>query len=53
MALWVERHHGDDGPAFIRETIARLQQEGEVGGMELWREVSERFEQLRAPTRNS
>ena len=46
MALWVEKHHGDGGNDFIAERIADLKRSGEHGGVQLWRQVAERFSQL-------
>ena len=47
MALWVEKHHGADGPAFILEQIERLA--GDTDGQQLWRRVGERFKELQPP----
>lgn len=46
MALWVEKHHGDGGQEFIAGRIADLGRSGEHGGVQLWRQVAERFSQL-------
>jgi hypothetical protein len=46
MALWLEKHHGDSGQEFIAERIADLESSGELGGVQLWRQVAERFSQL-------
>lgn len=49
LALWVEKHHGTDGPGFIAEKVGELALAGEIGGVELWRTVAERFAQLSKP----
>ncbi len=46
LALWVEEHHGPDGPAYIADQIARLASQEEPLGVSLWLNVAERFEQL-------
>jgi hypothetical protein len=46
MALWVEKHHGADGPAYIADQIARLATENEPDGVSLWLRVAERYDQL-------
>ena len=46
MALWVEKQHGPDGPAFIAEQVRRLALQGDVGGVSMWRAVAERFDAL-------
>lgn len=46
LALWVEKHHGADGRRFIAENVGGLARDGEQGGVDLWREVAARFDQL-------
>jgi hypothetical protein len=46
IALWVEKHHGDRGNDFIAERISDLENSGEHGGVQLWRQIAERFSQL-------
>lgn len=46
LALWVEKHHGVDGPRFIAEKVGRFALDGEMGAVELWRDVAARFDQL-------
>ena len=46
MALWVEKHQGANGPAYIADQIARLATEDEPKGVSLWLNVAERYEQL-------
>jgi ribosomal protein L18E len=48
VALWVEKHHPDDGAQFIAKQVARLKSQGDSDGVELWRVVAERLAQLRA-----
>lgn len=47
VALWVEKHHGANGPRFIAEQVGRNALAGEAEGVSLWRGVAERFEALR------
>lgn len=47
LALWVEKHHGADGPRLIAEKVGELALDGEMGGVDLWREVANRFEALK------
>ena len=46
MAVWVEKTHGRRGPEFIAEQMGRFALAGEKGGMELWKDVAQRYEQL-------
>lgn len=46
LALWVEKRLGADGPRFIAEKVGRFALAGEQGGVDLWREVAARFDQL-------
>lgn len=46
VALWVEKHHGPDGPRYIAEQVSRLALEGDEGGVLMWRGVAERFDAL-------
>ena len=48
MALWVEKHHPDRGPAYIAEKVDRLTAAGEGEGAALWRQVAERYGSLAA-----
>ncbi len=53
VALWVEKNHGEGGPAFIAKQIERLALEGDEVGVAMWRTVAERFDQLcRSPQPN-
>ncbi|QFT76005.1 hypothetical protein [Erythrobacter sp. THAF29] len=47
LAVWVERHHGDNGDEFIENRIAALEAEGETDGADLWRIVADRYHKLR------
>lgn len=49
MALWVEKHHGADGEQFIEQRIQTLDQAGEDGGASVWRQVADRYAQLKSP----
>lgn len=46
MALWVEKNHGEDSPRFITEKIEELALTGEAGGVDLWRGVAAKLDQL-------
>ena len=46
VALWVEKNHGEGGPAFIEKQMERLAREGDEAGVAMWRAVAERFVQL-------
>jgi hypothetical protein len=45
-ALAVERIHGDQAPAFIAERIGALAAAGDEAGVQRWREIADRFDQL-------
>jgi hypothetical protein len=45
-ALAVERMHGAGGPAFIAERIGALALAGDAAGVERWRAIAARYEQL-------
>jgi hypothetical protein len=47
-ALAVERMHGDDSPRFIAERIGELAIAGDWNGVERWREIAARYDQLHA-----
>jgi hypothetical protein len=40
--------HGDDGPRFIAERIGELAIAGDWNGVERWREIAARYDQLHA-----
>lgn len=46
VALWVEKNHGEEGPAYIAQQIQRLFDEGDEAGIATWRTIAERFDQL-------
>jgi hypothetical protein len=50
MALWVEKTRGEAGWLHIAQEQDRLLTAGDFDGVELWRSVGERFEQLRNPS---
>ncbi len=43
MAATLLRHHGDKAPLRVAERIGALAMQGEMGGVELWREVARRM----------
>lgn len=46
VAIWVEKHHGANGRAFIASQIERLAAEGDSGGIAMWESVAERLHAL-------
>jgi hypothetical protein len=46
-ALAVERQHGNNAPGFIAERIGALALAGDMGGVERWREIATKLDQLR------
>ncbi|MCK0127540.1 hypothetical protein [Erythrobacter sp. F6033] len=49
MALWVEKHHGKGGWLHIAQQQDRLLEQNDLAGVEMWREVSQRFDKLSEP----
>ena len=49
IALYVEKHHGADGPRSIAEKIGKLALEGDAEGIEMWKAVAARYEKLQRP----
>jgi hypothetical protein len=49
-ALWVEKHHGERGPAFIAEQIAVLVLDEDAEGVEIWNEIAAAYSSLSART---
>ena len=47
VALWVEKHHGEDGPTYIAEQIGRLALAGDEAGVAMWRRVAARYSELK------
>jgi hypothetical protein len=45
-ALWVERHHGDNGPVFIAEQIGAQALQGDAAGVERWKASAAAWQQL-------
>ncbi|MXO91091.1 DUF6961 family protein [Pontixanthobacter aquaemixtae] len=45
-ALWVEKNHGEAGPAYIAKQVERLTFEGDEAGVETWKAIGDRFDQL-------
>ncbi|MEL7729854.1 hypothetical protein AAG612_09970 [Citromicrobium bathyomarinum] len=50
LILWVEKHHGEDGTAYITERIGHFTATDESGGVELWEGVEQRFARLTVAT---
>ena len=46
IALWIEKTHGDEGPAHIASEVARLAALNDVDGIAMWRAVAERYDRL-------
>ena len=46
LALWVEKHHGGSGAKFIAGKLAQLEEQGETGGVKMWRQVWRRYADL-------
>lgn len=46
-ALEVERQYGDDGPRRIAERIGALALAGDAIGVEAWKAIAARYDQLR------
>lgn len=47
LTLKVERDHGDDAPRYIAERIGAAAAEGDQIGIDLWKAVATRLDQLR------
>ena len=48
-ALAIERQHGAGAPAFIAERIGALALSGDMAGLERFRQIAARIDQLREP----
>lgn len=48
IALWVEKNHGDQGEAYVAGQIERLVSAGDSHGEAMWRDIDNRFRQLKA-----
>lgn len=46
VAMWVENTHAKAGWLFIAQQQDRLLASGDLDGLAMWREVSQRYEQL-------
>ena len=46
-ALLVEREHGGGAVAFIAERVATLAAAGDLAGVERWRAIADKLDQLR------
>ncbi len=44
VALWVEKHHGPNGQAFIAAQLERLA--GDPQGLAMWRRVAARLDEM-------
>lgn len=47
-ALEVQREHGDAAPRFVAERIGALVLEGDLAGVEAWKAIALRLQQLQA-----
>ncbi|MEL7728697.1 hypothetical protein AAG612_04105 [Citromicrobium bathyomarinum] len=50
LTLWVEKHHGDDGAAYIDERIEHFTTAGETGAVDMWEAVAQRYANLTSAT---
>jgi hypothetical protein len=48
-ALAIERQHGDQAPVFIAERIGALVLVGDAAGVERFRQIAARLDELRNP----
>ena len=46
VALWVERHHDVNGPAFIAEQMGVLAEKGDIAGIQKWYDVATAYDQI-------
>ena len=46
LALWVEKHHGDNGHAYIEGRIDHFVATNGGGAVRLWEEIASRFARL-------
>lgn len=49
LALWIEKHYGDEAPGFIAEQVTRLAKAGDFKEVAMWWEVAARFDALAQP----
>lgn len=45
-ALWVEKHHGANGPKHIADQVGRLAKAGDSDGVAMSRQVADRYDRL-------
>lgn len=48
-AIEVERQHGDRAPVFVAERIGALALAGDAAGVEMWKAIAARLDQMRVP----
>ena len=53
VALWVEKTRAEAGWLFIAQQQDRLLAEGDLDGVAMWRDVSQRHEQLSSRDQNA
>ena len=46
VAMWVERKHNSDGPAYIAEQIGRLVLDGDEQGVLRWKAIARQYQAL-------
>jgi len=49
-ALAIERRHGADAQRIIADRIAALSRTGDEAGVERWRQIAAKLDELRAPS---
>ena len=49
-ALMVEKQHGDRAAAHVAERIGALALAGDAAGVQRWKEIAARLDQLQRPT---
>jgi hypothetical protein len=45
-ALWVEKHHGEQGSDYIASQVTRLALEGDMAGVRTWQAIADRYDTL-------
>lgn len=45
-ALWIEKTHGDRGPAHIGDQAARMALKGDEAGIATWLAIADRYDAL-------
>ena len=46
MALWIEKRHGADAGVYIAEKVGQAVLEADPVGVELWKGIASRYDQL-------